>query len=103
MRLHEIVSGELTLLTGVSQRLQQRKMYRNNRIGRLRFRKPRFDNRRRQDGWLPPSIQHKIDSHLKLIRQLYELLPITKTVIEKCTFDIHKINNPDVHDYSVTV
>ena len=74
-------------------------MYRNNRRGRLRHRQPRFDNRRRQDGWLPPSIQHKIDSHLKLIHDLYELLPITKTVIEKCTFDIHKINNPDVHDW----
>ena len=73
---------------------------RQNRIARrshkTRYRKPRFNNRRRKDGWLTPSVQNKVDSHLTVIRKTYEILPVNKIVIEVASFDIQKIKNPDI-------
>ena len=46
----ELISGELKLLSGMSERLKERAMYRNNRRSRTRYRPPRFDNRRRAKG-----------------------------------------------------
>ena len=42
------------------------------------YRPPRFDNRRRSKGWLAPSIQHKLDSHIRLVNILTSILPITE-------------------------
>ena len=45
----------------MSERLKNKKMYRNNRRNRLRHRKPRFDNRKIAKGWFAPSLEHKLD------------------------------------------
>lgn len=92
----ELIGGEFKLLEGMSERITERRKYRVTRRNRLRHRKPRFDNRKRQAGWLAPSIQHKFDSHLKLVERLKARLPITKVIIETAKFDIQKINNPDI-------
>src|SRR5436305_9448373 len=42
----EVFSAELELLTGQKERNEERKSYRRTRRGRLRFRAPRFDNRK---------------------------------------------------------
>lgn len=92
----ELIGGELQLLEGMSERLTTRRKYRRTRRSRLRHRAPRFDNRRRKKGWLPPSIQHKLDAHIKLVLRLKSRLPITKTIVEVAKFDIQKIKNPDI-------
>jgi hypothetical protein len=92
----ELVGGDFKLLEGMSERITQRRKYRRVRRNRLRYRKPRFNNRKRKEGWLAPSIQHKFDSHIKLVERLKERLPITKVIIETAKFDIPKINNPDI-------
>jgi hypothetical protein len=92
----ELIGGEFKLLEGMSERITERRKYRVIRRNRLRHRKPRFDNRKRQAGWLAPSIQHKLDSHLKLVERLKARLPIKKVIIETAKFDIQKINNPDI-------
>lgn len=94
----ELISGELTLLKGHSERLKQRKMYRRTRRNRKRYRKPRFENRRRtkKEGWLAPSIQHKLDSHLRWVDRLKAILPISQTTIEVANFDIQQIKNPTI-------
>ena len=61
-----------------------------------RYRKPRFNNRRRKDGWLAPSVQNKVDSHLTAIRKVHEILPVTKVIVEVASFDIQKIKNIDI-------
>ena len=66
----EFYSCEISLLEGQVERNKERRMYRIQRRSRLRHRKVRFDNRRRSDGWLAPSIQHKLDSHIKTIERL---------------------------------
>ena len=69
----------------LSARRQNRRTRRNHKT---RYRKPRFNNRRRKEGWLAPSIQNKVDSHLTVIRKVHEILPITKIVVEVASFDI---------------
>jgi hypothetical protein len=92
----ELLSAEVTLRTDISKKLQARAMYRRNRRGRLWHRKPRFDNRSKPKGWLAPSIQHKLDSHIRLVEKIKRLLPITEVTIEVANFDIQKIKNPEI-------
>ncbi|MEG5137872.1 MULTISPECIES: RNA-guided endonuclease IscB [unclassified Microcoleus] len=92
----ELIGGELKLLFSVSERLSERRKYRLDRRIRLRHRAPRFDNRRRPAGWLAPSIQHKLDAHIKLVERIKARLPITKVILETASFDIQKINNPEI-------
>lgn len=76
-----------------STRRQNRRSRRNRKT---RYRKARFDNRRRGDGWLAPSVQNKVDTHLTVIRKVHEILPITKIIVEVASFDIQKIKNPTI-------
>ena len=48
----------------IQKRMTQRSAFRRTRRGRLRFRKPRFSNRRRSAGWLPPSLRSRLDNTL---------------------------------------
>lgn len=77
----------------LSTRRQNRRTRRNHKT---RYRKPRFNNRRRKDGWLAPSVQNKVDTHLTVIRRVHEILPITKIIVEIASFDIQKIKNPEI-------
>ena len=72
----------------LSTRRQNRRARRNRKT---RYRKPRFNNRKRKDGWLAPSVQTKIDTHLTVIRKVHEILPISKIIVEVTSFDIQKI------------
>lgn len=92
----ELIGGEVKLLQGMSQRIQERSIHRKNRRSRLRYRKPRFNNRATPKGWLAPSIQHKLNSHIRFIGKLKELIPITNIIIEVANFDIQKIKNPNI-------
>ena len=79
----------------LSTRRQNRRTRRNRKT---RYRKPRFNNRRHKEGWLAPSVQNKVDSHLTVIRKVHEILPITKVIVEVASFDIQKIKNPTISD-----
>ncbi|MFX0051764.1 MAG: RNA-guided endonuclease IscB [Candidatus Hermodarchaeota archaeon] len=72
-------------------------MYRRTRRNKLWYRKPRFLNRThvKKKGWLAPSIQHKLDTYIRLVDKLNNFLPILKTIIETATFDTQKIQNPE--------
>ena len=93
----ELISGTLILDGKTSSRLTEKKMYRRGRRNKLRYRQPRFLNRGNQkEGWLPPSVQKKYDTHLRLIKVMKSVLPITKTTIEIANFDIQKLENPEI-------
>ena len=74
----------------------RRELRRSRRNRKTRYRKPRFSNRRRKDGWLAPSVNQKIDSHLTIIAKVHKILPISNIVVEVASFDIQKIKNPDI-------
>ena len=50
----------------------------------------------RPDGWLPPSIQSRIDNTFFWIDKYYNLLPKYKLSIEVGKFDIAKMINPEI-------
>jgi hypothetical protein len=92
----ELIAGECQLLTGQVERNKERAMYRRERRNRLRYRKPRFDNRKKPAGWLSPSIQHKLDSHIRLVNLVKSILSVTRVVVEVASFDIQAIKNPGI-------
>ena len=92
----ELLSGELKLRKDIPKLLEKRRTYRRNRRSRKWHREPRFNNRGRNNGWLPPSLEHKLQSHARLIEQLKQILPITKVVVEVASFDQQKMQNPEI-------
>ncbi len=94
----ELFKGEYELRNNISNKLTNKRELRRTRRGRLRYRKPRFNNRvsSKKKGWLAPSVEHKINSHLKIIEDLCKILPISKIIVEVASFDIQKIKNPDI-------
>ena len=93
----EQLAAQVELRNDVVNLLSTRRELRRTRRNRkTRYRKVRFDNRKKKDGWLAPSIKQKVESHLKVIRLAHKLLPITKTTIEVAQFDAQKIKNPDI-------
>ena len=91
----ELISGEVKLLQGMKERLIEKSSYRRNRRQRLRYRQARFDNRKnsKPKGWLAPSLQHKLNTHVKFINFLHSLIPIEKTIVEVANFDIQKMKD----------
>ena len=84
---HEFVSAEHELLQNEVEHHHDQRMYRRTRRNRLRYRKPRFNNRRIPEGWLAPSIKNKKDQHIMLVNRYFKALPITTIVVETAQFD----------------
>lgn len=91
----ELIRGELELRSDIKRLLGKRRQYRRLRRGGLWHRPPRFGNRGKED-WLAPSIKHKLESHIKLIERIRAVLPIAEIVIEVATFDIRKMQKPEI-------
>lgn len=79
----------------LSTRRQNRRTRRNHKT---RYRQARFLNRTKakKKGWLAPSISNKIDTHLKVVKLICELLPVSKIIVEVASFDIQRIKNPTI-------
>lgn len=92
----ELFGGEVKMMIGMSERLTECRKYRNQRRTRKRHRQSRFDNRKGNNGGLAPSIQHKLNTHFKVIEMLKTVLPISHLTIEVGDFDIQKIKNPTI-------
>ena len=92
----ELYCSDVELRDDVVELLSTRRQNRRTRRNHLRYRQPRFDNRKRSDDWLAPSIRQKIDSHLKAIEEVHKILPISNIIVEVASFDIQKIKNPDI-------
>lgn len=94
--MKELISGTVILDNKTSDRLTEKRMYRRGRRNKLWYRKPRFLNRKKRIGMLPPSVERKYQAHLKIIRLCQEILPISSITLEVGNFDIQKINNPEI-------
>lgn len=92
-----LFEAEVTLRNDIVDLLStRREMRRVRRYRKIRYRKPRFDNRKRKEGWLAPSVRQKIKSHITVISKVHKVLPIRKIVVEVASFDIQKIKNPNI-------
>lgn len=84
---HEYVSAQFDTLKNEKQMHDDARMHRRSRRNHLRYRKPRFDNRRRAKGWLAPSLEHKKQLNIKVVETYVSLMPIEKAYIEIGQFD----------------
>ena len=92
-----LAKGEVELRQDVHSLLTTRAMYRRDRRNRkTRYRKPRFLNRKRKEGWLPPSIEGKLNANFFWIDRFCSLVPNPILHIEVGKFDIAKMINPNV-------
>ena len=91
--LLELVHRGWQITENMTQRAGQRRRRRSNN---LRYRQPRFNNRRRPEGWLPPSLQHRVDTTESWIKRLRKLAPITSIEMELVRFDMQKLENPEI-------
>lgn len=96
----ELYAADVELRNDIVDLLSTRRQNRRTRRNRLRYRKPRFNNRvhSKKNGWLAPSVEQKIQTHFKVVEDIHKLLPITKIVVETASFDIQKIKNPETHN-----
>ena len=94
----ELYAADIELRKDIVDLLSTRRENRKTRRSRLRYRKPRFNNRvhAKNKGWLAPSIEQKIQCHFQVIKNVHNILPITKIIVETASFDIQKIKNPDI-------
>lgn len=74
----------------------RRELRRRRRNWKTRYRKARFSNRKRPDGWLTPSIRQKIETHLTVVANVCKILPVSSIIVETASFDIQKIKDPDI-------
>ncbi|MFI1731452.1 RNA-guided endonuclease IscB [Streptomyces acidicola] len=73
--------------------MQQRAGYRRRRrSANCRYRAPRSNNRPRPEGWLPPSLRHRVDTALSVATRLCRYAPVTEIHVEHVAFDTHSMS-----------
>ena len=94
-----LFEADVQLRNDIVDLLSTRKEARSARRNRkTRYRKARFNNRAssKKEGWLAPSVQHKVETHLNVVDKVCKFLPISKIIVECASFDIQKIKNPEI-------
>lgn len=81
----------------IRKALQQRSVFRRRRrTTDLRHRAPRFDNRARPEGWLPPSLQHRVDGTLSWVERIRRCAPVQSLAVERVKFDMQLMQTPEI-------
>jgi 5-methylcytosine-specific restriction endonuclease McrA len=81
----------------IHKRMQTRAQLRRARRSRkYRYRKKRFDNRRRRKGWLPPSLESRVSNIETWVMRLRRYAPIAAISVELSKFDTQKLQNPEI-------
>jgi hypothetical protein len=94
---HVLLEGKSQLRNDIQELLATRLQFRRARRSRTtRYRKPRFLNRKRKKRWLAPSVQNKVDAHIKLVKLIYSILPVAKLTVEVAQFDTQLLKNPSI-------
>ena len=94
----ELYAADVELRNDIVDKLSTRREQRRTRRSRLRHRKPRFDNRvsSKNKGWLAPSIENKIHTHMSVVKNVCKILPVSNIVVETASFDMQKIKRPEI-------
>ena len=87
----EFIHAQFDNLTNEKERHDNCCKYRRDRRNHKRYRKPRFNNRKRDDGWIAPSLENKLNNHLNIIHRICEVFPITTICVEVGSFDTQKL------------
>ncbi len=89
--------GEAEQRQDVKKKIDVRRELRKARRRRnTRYRKRRFSNRKRQKGWIPPTIAQRAESTTRITKTLAKMIPITSAVTEIGMLDTQKMTNPKI-------
>ena len=81
----------------VKAKLDDRRAQRRGRRSRhTRYRQPRFQNRTRSQGWLPPSLQSRLQNVLTWVARLQRYAPITNLSQELVRFDMQMMQDAEI-------
>jgi 5-methylcytosine-specific restriction endonuclease McrA len=81
----------------IKQALESRRASRRSRRQRhTRYRPARFANRRRTDGWLPPSLMSRIQNVITWVKRLSGYVHICGLSYELVKFDTQIMQNPEM-------
>jgi len=75
---------------------KRRALRRSRRQRKTRYRAPRFQNRRRRKGVLPPSLESRVCNVLTWVRRLQCLCPVEAISQELVRFDTQALEHPDI-------
>ena len=74
----------------------RRAVRRGRRNRKCRYRPARFDNRKRQDGWLPPSLESRVANIQTWVSRLVWSAPVEAISTELVKFDTQAMENPEI-------
>ncbi len=74
----------------------RRSLRRGRRNRKTRYRAARFKNRAKPEGWLPPSLQSRVDNISSFLKKLCFRTPISECHVETVRFDMQKLVNPEI-------
>lgn len=81
----------------ISKNMESRSSSRRGRRTRnLRYRAPRYLNRTKPRGWLPPSVRSRVDNVMNFDVKIGRLCRLTHIDIESALFDMQKMINPAI-------
>ena len=76
--------------------LHRRAVRRGRRNRNTRYRQARFLNRKRPDGWVAPSLRHRILTIETWVKRLQKFAPLDSIAQELVKFDTQAIQNPEI-------
>lgn len=74
----------------------RRSIRRGRRNRHTRYRAPRFDNRTRPDGWLPPSLMSRVNNVTAWAKKIVGFAPVGTIAVETVRFDTQALQNPEI-------
>lgn len=74
----------------------RRQLRRSRRSRKTRYRAPRFSNRTRYEGWLPPSLQSRVENISTWVNKLLRFAPIVALSQELVRFDTQLMQNANI-------
>ncbi len=104
MALLNDATGEIVFAAELTHRGQhikesmdaRRAKRRSRRQRKTRYRKPRFHNRHKRRGTLPPSLESRVCNVLTWVRRVIRLAPITALSQEVVKFDTQAMQTPGI-------
>ena len=99
-----LYQSQTELRSDIKRKMDSRRMYRHNKRSRkIRYRKPRFLNRRNsiKKDRLPPSVRHKVQAHIDEIEFCKKILPVSDLILEVSQFDTALMKNPSLMNEKV--
>jgi 5-methylcytosine-specific restriction endonuclease McrA len=100
----EDTSGEIVFAAEINHRghkikatLDDRRSQRRSRRQRkTRYRKPRFNNRSRKAGWIPPSLASRVANVMTWVQRFYKVCYLMNISMELVKFDVQQMENPEI-------